>query len=158
MTPRCNTTCNWHHVQDWSHVEDTCGVFKSSVRDLWLYDADKGRDGPAHELQNGDSCSQATQTPAPNATCEFEEALFMRSVQGVLEDHAANHSADALFLVWSMHLVHMPLQVPQDYLDRFAFVDDTHRRLMHAMVSYMDDAIGRVVATLHSTGLWNNSA
>ena len=152
----------WHHANDyWSHVEDSCGLLKSSVRDLWLYDADAGLDGPARALQNGESCSQSNQAPGGgggNASkCEFEEALFTRSVQAVLEDHAANHSSEALFLVWSMHLVHMPLQVPQDYLDRFAYVDDPHRRLMHAMVAYLDDAVGKVVGTLKSTGLWEDT-
>ena len=72
-------------------------------------------------------------------------------------DADANADATPLFLVWAMHLVHMPLQVPQAYLDRFAFVDDKHRRSMHAMVSYLDEGVGNVTATLKSEGMWNNT-
>jgi len=78
-------------------------------------------------------------------------------VQGVLEDHAANHSADALFLVWSMHLVHMPLQVPTAYFDQFPFILNQQRRRMHAMVAYLDAEVGSVVAELRRGRAWDRT-
>ena len=82
-------------------------------------------------------------------------ARKQRRLQGSNADSAAD--TRPLFLVWAMHLVHMPLQVPEAFLDRFAFVDDEHRRSMHAMVSYLDEGVGNVTATLKSEGMWNNT-
>jgi hypothetical protein len=45
------------------------------------------------------------------------------------------------------------MQVPQGYLDRFANIDDTFRRSMSAMVSYMDDEVGRVTSALRARGI-----
>lgn len=105
-----------------------------------------------------------------------------------------------LFLFWSLHLVHMPLQVPTAYEQkllgfnwhfkiyeekigvealgesilfgivwwrgcfwvykqsftvlcmRFSFIKEKHRRLMHAMVNYMDEEIGEMIDLLKVTG------
>ena len=56
-----------------------------------------------------------------------------------------------------MHLVHMPLQVPTAWLNNFSHIDDSHRRLMHAMVAYLDNDVGRVVAELKNRGYWENT-
>jgi len=53
--------------------------------------------------------------------------------------------------------VHTPLEVPQAYLDRFAFIDEKHRQFYHAMVNFVDEAIGNVTQLLHSEGLWDNT-
>ena len=71
------------------------------------------------------------QAPA-NQKCVYEELLLTHQVLKVLREHPPT---EPLFLFWAMHLVHMPLQVPQAYLDKFAFVDDKYRRSMDAMVS-----------------------
>ena len=58
-----------------------------------------------------------------------------------------------------MHLVHMPLQVPDAYLAKFP-VDtypNEHNRFMTAMVSFMDDEVGRLVSALENTGMFNNT-
>ena len=65
--------------------------------------------------------------------------------------------SEPLFLFWSMHLVHMPLQVPKAYTDKFSFIKDSYRRLNHAMGNYMDDEIGSVVNTIKARGMWDNS-
>ena len=44
--------------------------------------------------------------------------------------------------------------MPQQYLDRFSFINDTARRIYHAMVFFVDEAIGNVTQTLKSRGLW----
>lgn len=140
----------WHHTNDyWQHTEGMCGLKK--MRDLWIFNA--SYDGPAYHLQNGPSCSQENQNPV-NETCVFEEALFAEAAKSVIRNH---NVAEPLFLFWALHLVHMPLQIPEAYEKKFSFIKEKHRRLMHAMVNFMDDEIGEVVDLLKERGMWNNS-
>mmetsp|Transcript_22344 Transcript_22344/g.51800 ORF Transcript_22344/g.51800 Transcript_22344/m.51800 type:complete len:569 (+) Transcript_22344:28-1734(+) len=143
----------WHHDNDyWQHTVDSCGLLGlHKMRDLWIYNATY--DGPAWELANGPKCSQTHQNPE-NETCVYEEALLMSAVKSVIRAH---NPAEPLFLFWSMHLVHMPLQVPLLYEQKFAFIKNSHRRMLHAMVNYMDDELGDVINLLKEREMWNNS-
>lgn len=146
----------WHHANDyWSQGEGSCPAPNQNVKDLWAYN--ETFDGPALWLANGATCSQAKQTPAAGEACVFEDTLFVRHVVNVLRDHAALSSEVPLFLFWSMHLVHMPLEVPQAWLDKFAFIDDEHRRLGHAMGALLDANVGTVVSELKALKLWDNA-
>ncbi|CAJ1417747.1 unnamed protein product, partial [Effrenium voratum] len=140
----------WHHSNDyWQHTAGKCGL--KSMRDLWRFNATF--DGPALDLQNGPACSQKNQ--APNGQrCVFEESELLAAAKAVVRAHDV---AEPLFLFWSMHLVHMPLQVPKAYEDRFAFIKDRHRRMMRAMVSFMDEEIGEMVKLLKERGMWEDT-
>ncbi len=58
-----------------------------------------------------------------------------------------------LFLYVPFNAPHSPLQAPQEYLDRYADIKDKKRRPYAAMVTCMDDAIGRVVEALDDRGM-----
>eukprot|EP00947_MAST-08B_sp_MAST-8B-sp1_P005442 g5442.t1 len=139
----------WHHSNDyWSMDEGTCGGAK--IKDLWRQNATF--DAPARDLVNAPACSQDNQTPN-NGTerCVFEEDVLLAEVKDIVRSHdieSPGSEAAPLFLFWSMHLVHMPLQVPQATLDRFASIDDQYRRKMHAMTSYLDQSLGQLIAEL----------
>ena len=63
-------------------------------------------------------------------------------------------SADTpFFLYLAFTAPHAPYQAPQAYLDRYAHIADSSRRAYAAMISAMDDEIGRVVAALDRRGL-----
>merc|ERR1712070_913647 len=55
------------------------------------------------------------------------------------------------------HIVHTPLQVPQAHLDHFSFIKESHRQFYHAMVHFVDEAIGNVTQLLKSEGLWDDT-
>ena len=57
------------------------------------------------------------------------------------------------FLYLAFNAVHTPLQAPDDYLQRFEQISDKPRRTYAAMLSAMDDAIGRVTTALRDAGL-----
>ena len=52
---------------------------------------------------------------------------------------------------------HAPLQAPQKYLDRFPKITDEKRKLFAAMLSGMDDAVGRVMSKVREIGQEENT-
>jgi arylsulfatase I/J len=95
--------------------------------------------------------------------CKYEDALFTDFVLSSIEKHPLTRKERGrdvpqdLFLFWSPHIAHTPLQVPKKYLDRFLQVDDWRRRRYLAMVNYLDDAVGKVVDLLDKRGMLNDT-
>ena len=135
------------------------------IKDLWRYNSTFS--GPALEHQNSPLCNDNNQNPMvekaikylENADgglttleekCVYEEDILVDEMEKVIRQHhidtnALGSDAPPLFLFYSMHLVHMPLQAKEAILEKFDFIDDRWRKLMHAMVSEMDSNIGRIV-------------
>lgn len=61
------------------------------------------------------------------------------------------------FLYLPFNAQHAPLQAPKKYLDRFPNITDEKRKLFAAMMSAMDDAIGRVLGKVRDMGQENNT-
>jgi arylsulfatase I/J len=113
------------------------------IRDLW------DTDGPASGLVNPWSCSQDHQKG-----CIYEDQLFLDRVQSAIRHRDPK---TPLFVFWAPHIVHEPLQIPNDALNRFSFIDEPHRQHYHAMVYWIDEAIGAVTAELKRGGTWDNT-
>ena len=63
-----------------------------------------------------------------------------------------------LFLYVSFNAVHTPYQAPPDYLGRYADKGLTpERQMMAAMLSSVDDGIGRIVEALEKAGMRENT-
>lgn len=92
-----------------------------TARDLWDTSA------PARGQNNSVLCSQANQAPG----CVYEDALFATRV---LETINATDPSVPFFFVWTPHAVHEPYEVPNSYLEKFAFIDVPVRRYYSAMV------------------------
>jgi arylsulfatase A-like enzyme len=58
-----------------------------------------------------------------------------------------------LFLYVPFNAPHSPLQAPQEYLDRYRSIAEPKRQKYAAMVSCVDDQIGRIVAAIEKKGL-----
>ncbi len=61
------------------------------------------------------------------------------------------------FIYLPFSVPHYPLQAPKTYLDRFPHIADEKRRLFAAMMSGMDDAVGRVMAKVRELGQEENT-
>lgn len=126
----------YHHAEDYwtqklagsGQKSDLCG----NLVDLW------NTTGPARSR---------------NGTAYVEE-MFTENTMGILDRH---NPAEPLFLFHSFHLIHAPLQVPEEWERRFAFIEDLHRRKYAAMLNYMDDVVGQIVEKLKDKGMWENT-
>ena len=62
------------------------------------------------------------------------------------------HKSKPKFLYVPFNAQHAPLQAPRKYLDRFPEITDEKRKLFAAMMSGMDDAIGRIMGKVKELG------
>ena len=67
------------------------------------------------------------------------------------------HRDQPFFLYLSHTAPHTPLQATKKYLDRYRDVADQRTRVYAAMVSSVDDSVGRVVETLKEIGQYDNT-
>jgi arylsulfatase A-like enzyme len=67
-------------------------------------------------------------------------------------DWLERNKAKPWFLYLPYNAQHAPLQAPKKYLDRFTGIADERRRIFAAMLSAMDDSVGRVMAKIRALG------
>ena len=121
----------FHHANDF-YTEIAGGMCdQQHIVDLWDYDK------PAKDMNGTD----------------YEGALFRNHILDVVNQH---DPSSPLFLYYAPHIVHAPLEVPDEYLKKFDFIDDKVRQTYHAMVNYLDDVVGELVDALKKKGLWDN--
>lgn len=80
----------------------------------------------------------------------YDTTLFGDEAVRLIEDHDPD---TPLFLYLAFTAPHTPFQAPQAYLDRYADIADPQRRAYAAMITAMDEQIGRVVAALEAKGV-----
>jgi len=61
------------------------------------------------------------------------------------------------FLHLAYNAVHSPMQGDDPYMERFAHIEDIQRRIFAAMLSHLDDGVGRVLATVAAERLGENT-
>jgi arylsulfatase A-like enzyme len=99
----------------------------------------------ANRLQDGT-------TPVESFDGYLTDALADRA-----STYIKQQAAKPFFLYLAFNAAHTPLQATQKYLDRFAHIKDEQRRTYAAMVSAMDDGVGKVLGTLREQNLDQNT-
>lgn len=61
------------------------------------------------------------------------------------------------FLYLAFNAPHTPLQATEKYLNRFAQINDTKRRIYAAMVSAVDDGVGKLLDKIYELHIENNT-
>eukprot|EP01043_Picozoa_sp_COSAG02_P010021 COSAG02_NODE_346_length_24113_cov_13.213001_11_plen_165_part_00 len=122
--------------------------------DLWQQTNFGQSSGPANVLNNSQQCSQSHQA----SSCTYEDDMLYNRVVTVLDNHAAAAPAESpLFLFWSTHACHGPLEVPQATLNQFSFMSDTRARLYAALTNHLDSMVKNAVAELQRLHMWNST-
>ena len=95
--------------------------------------------------------------PAFGENGTFSGFLYSREAERVIKQHAVVPGVDTpLFIYLAWHLVHSPLEVPEDYFDPRC-ADNEQRQLYHGMTTALDEGIGNVTASLHATGMYDDA-
>lgn len=84
----------------------------------------------------------------------FDSSLFGAEAVRVINAHDPK---DPLFLYLAFTAPHTPFQAPQPYVDRYSSIADTNRKTYAAMVSVIDDEVGKVVDALEKKGMRDNT-
>jgi arylsulfatase A-like enzyme len=111
---------------------------------IFYYDMEVGTN-PIHDLwDNGQEVSRDGEY--------FTELIAEKAVEFV-----RSVAREQPFLLYvPFNAPHYPMHAPQKYLDRFPELPPD-RRIMAAMLSAMDDGVGRIVAELDARGLRDNT-
>jgi arylsulfatase A-like enzyme len=84
----------------------------------------------------------------------YDNILFADEAVRVIEQH---DTSKPLFLYLAFTAPHTPFQAPPEYLERYSQIADVSRRTYSAMISVMDDGVGRVVKALEERGMRENT-
>lgn len=75
--------------------------------------------------------------------------LIAQSAVSVIQEH---DRSKPLFLYVPFNAPHSPIQAPAKYIERYQSIQDQKRRVYAAMVDCMDEAIGRIMGQLKTSG------
>lgn len=84
---------------------------------------------------------------------EYLTDALSREAVGYLQ----KYQDDPFFLYLAYNAPHAPLQATEKYLERFAHIPDSKRRTYAAMVSAVDDGVGRILDELDRLELTDNT-
>ncbi len=87
-----------------------------------------------------------------NETAHLTDAITREAVDFIDRCHE-----QPFFLLVSYNAVHSPMQGMDSYLKKFSHIKDIHRRIFAAMLSQMDDGVGRILEKLDQTGIKENT-
>lgn len=98
-------------------------------------------------------------TPATSTLGNYSTTLFTDVAIKKIQDHNQDNPMFMLLTYTAPHAGYStdPLQVPEEIVSRFDYISDPDRRRYAAMVSVLDDSIGRVVESIKNSGMLNNS-
>jgi arylsulfatase A-like enzyme len=87
------------------------------------------------------------------ASKEYLTDIFAREATAFID----RHKAEPFFLYLTLNAVHTPMQADDSRLKKFASIAGNTRRTYAAMMSAMDDAVGRLRAKLEAEKLADNT-
>ena len=89
----------------------------------------------------------------PEKTDEYLTDEFSNEAIKFIE----KNKSGPFFLYLAYNAPHGPLQAPPKYLDRFDHIEDPKRKTYAAMVSALDDGVGRLLDQLQALGIEENT-
>ena len=114
-----------------------------------------GFPGGAHAYNNPqpESDNPIMRGDKPVDEKEYLTDAFARESVSFIE----RHKDKPFFLYLPFNAVHSPLEAPEKYMSRFADIKDKKRQTFAAMLSAMDDAVGKALDAVRKNGLEENT-
>jgi arylsulfatase A-like enzyme len=104
--------------------------------------------GGAHPYRPGEGAPIYRGTEAVEEKTYLTDAFAREAV-----DFVGRHKAGPFFLELAFNAVHTPMHATDDRLARFASIQDPARRTYAAMLTALDEAVGKVLGALRDAGL-----
>lgn len=99
----------------------------------------------------GDGCSKLVDERG-----NYSTHVFAREAERVINDF--DSTKKPLFLYLAFQAVHLPLDVPDEYVVHYKDKDwDETRKTYAGMLTAADEAIGQIKAAMEKQGLWKNT-
>ncbi|XP_069983032.1 arylsulfatase I isoform X1 [Penaeus vannamei] len=134
--------CNWAYTPTYRGFDTFYGYYKA-------------QDGYFSHSQYGGFDMRDGERVAWEANGTYSMYLFADKAVEVIESY--NGREDPFFLYLATQNVHVPLQVPEKYTDMYPDEPDEDRRRLVAMVTAMDEGVGRVIQALKDNGLYDDT-
>lgn len=113
-----------------------------------IYSTHMGTDEPAYDANN----------PILRGGQPVEEEEYLTdALTREAVDFIDRHHENPFFLMLAYNAVHSPLQAKEEDLERFAHIEDVHRRIFAAMLASLDDSVGKVTNRLEEHGILDNT-
>ena len=113
-----------------------------------IYSTHMGYDEPDYDANN-----PIVRGGQPVVETEYLTDAFTREAV----DFIRRHDDKPFLLYLAYNAVHSPLQGADAYMQKFAHIEDIHRRIFAAMLANMDDSVGAVMQQLRASGLEENT-
>ena len=113
-----------------------------------IYTAHMGSNEPDYDADN-----QMLRAGQPVEEKEFLTDALTREAVNFVD----RNKDRPFFLYLSYNAVHSPLQGAERYMEKFAHIEDLHRRIFAAMLANLDDSVGAVLKKIKDTGLQDNT-
>ncbi len=141
------------HIGKWNIPRDHTAVFDETYATMdWEGDYFPGPDGKYFGVDNPDQHASAKVQGIWGPERPGEEYLTDRLGRHAVE-FIERHKGSPFFLYLAFNAVHTPLHAKKADQSRFAHIAEEPLRFYAAMVSSLDENIGRVLDTLKSEGL-----
>lgn len=144
-----------HHTPKGRGYDSSLGYFGHAnwmyTQHEWLGSYDEKKDIPI------DGIVDFWDTDKPANTLNgtgYEELIFRDRIQRILQSH---DQSTPLFLQYDSKIAHYPMQAPEEYQKRFAYIKEDHRRMYHAMVAFLDHQLRNITDTMKELGMWENT-
>mmetsp|Transcript_16486 Transcript_16486/g.32008 ORF Transcript_16486/g.32008 Transcript_16486/m.32008 type:complete len:589 (+) Transcript_16486:306-2072(+) len=136
---------------------ETSRFYFHHANDYWTYGLPLASTGEINVCMNLFTDFTNDEKPGKDfrtSPATYEEEWFLERSLDIIGNH---NTSEPLFLSHMFHIVHTPLQVPEEYEERFDFIDYKNRRTYAAMVAYMDDVVGSLRTALEVRNMWDDT-
>lgn len=138
----------WHQGDEKKHFPLNRGFdefygFTGGHRDFFPY---KGNQTMEHALYDNNQL-------VPESSITYLTDMFTDKAVSFIDQH----QKEPFFMYLAYNAVHTPMNAKKDLMDRYANIPDTGRRAYAAMMTSLDDGVGKVLAALKQHQLEENT-